>query len=180
MTTVRYLDKPDRYPFYSVTNGASGDPVLDLDVDLEDHTGAVFLSREHGLSVGSALGMITKEAAKLMADEIKTLQDELAFLKGRENELRDRITDVFSDYLNPDADFVDPVAEGEDEENSGGSGEPVAEGDSIGDNRDDGDSGSAPVGKPEGKAGLAKSSNGKRSNSVSADASGVDDPLDLI
>lgn len=179
--SIRVLDAPDVFPKYDVNTLSNLYPVVDLGVDLEYHSGAVFITQAHGLAVGEALGMFQKEYVEALQEANAKLQAHIDLLEGRESELHERIAAIFAGYRSADSDYRPSVEVDESESGNGNApaGEPSGEGKAdpieVGTGKSPADGGNAvggSKGTPTAGNRPAKSAGSKVAGSVPGNAGG--------
>lgn len=76
MTRFRKVDKPETVPHYDIHDRDSTNPVWDMGVDLEGHSGAVYIKEHYIQEIARLTGMVP-------GDKYETLKKENELLKKR-------------------------------------------------------------------------------------------------
>jgi len=119
-TSSRFLvwDKPLAYPFYDLINrDTDPGPVFDLNIEMQDYTGRVYLALPTVIEMAQSLGMATIEEADAMRAEIAELKKQINRLPSAQENLKSGIDSLVSEFLadlrNDKSDVPLPVEEPE-------------------------------------------------------------------
>lgn len=120
MPSSRFLvwDKPLAYPFYDLINrDTAPGPVFDLNVEMQDYNGRVYIATPHIIEMAQSLGMATIDEVAEMRAEIAELKKQINRLPNAQENLKSGIDSLVSEFLsdlrNDKPDVPVPVEEPE-------------------------------------------------------------------
>lgn len=97
----RYLvwPKPLSYPFYDLINrDTTPGPVFDLNVELSDYNGSVYLSVNSVIEMARVLGMATTDEVAALNARIAELESQIGKLPQAQEELKNGLASLVSKF----------------------------------------------------------------------------------
>lgn len=106
-------DTPVAYPFYDLCLQDSQGPVFDLNVEMDQYNGSVYLRTDHVIEMARTLGMATVEEVAAMRETIIELRRQINKLPIAQEELKSGIDDLVGQFYSTintvTADDVDDI-----------------------------------------------------------------------
>lgn len=98
-------DKPVAYPYYDICLQDSQGPVFDLNVEMDQYNGSVYLRTDHVIEMGRTLGMATAEEVQQLRDTIDDLRRKINSLPYAQEELKIGIDTLVGKFYDTIRDY---------------------------------------------------------------------------